>query len=319
MVLYIVSFSKKGKYLAEDIKRMFQEKYVVELFDTITATEIAKKAVCDGAWLLYITATDKAVAGVTPLVKNKTLDIPVVVIDEDAKFVLPISAGDFGQGNQLAVEIAAATHGEPVLTMAKDIAKKKAIDLFAKNNYLKVQNREMVTELSKKHIRGKISKVFVDSEYIKKFLKGKYPDSMKRTDNMAEADIVISQDKLKDKALWLYPRHFFVGVICDGEKTVEELSSFILGVLNECTIELMDVAAIATTDEEIVDVYINKFVAKNRIPFVTYNDDLLGGKDQDNSKLCEQAAMLAAGEGAELLMPGISENGITMAISRRKI
>ena len=38
-----------------------------------------------------------------------------------------------------------------------------------------------------------------------------------------------------------------------------------------------------TTDEEIVDVYINKFVAKNRIPFVTYNDDLLGGKDQDKA------------------------------------
>ena len=319
MVLYIASFSKKGKYLAEDIKRMFLDKYVVVIFDDEKATDIAARAIEDGAWLLYIGPTDKAVAAISPFVKKKTLDIPVAVVDEEAKFVLPIASGDLGHGTTLAVEVAAVTHGEPVLTMAKDIEKKKAIDRFAKDNYLKVQNREMVTELSKKQIRGEISKVFVDSEYITRFLDGKYPPSMKKTEDMQEANIIISQDDLKDGVLWLYPRHFFVGITCDGEKSVDELSDFILGILNACTIDLMDVAAIATTDEEKLDVDINKFTAKNRIPFVTFSDERLGITDEEIGAVCEKAAMVAAGEGAELLMPGITENGITMAIARRKI
>ena len=97
------------------------------------------RQVLQGAFRLYdslvcIMACGIAVRELGPLINNKHSDPGVVVMDPDGKFVVSLLSGHEGGANRLAVQIAALTGGQAVITTGSDNRGIPALDILAREN-----------------------------------------------------------------------------------------------------------------------------------------------------------------------------------------
>ena len=69
---------------------------------------------------------------IAPHLGSKETDPAVLVIDEAAKFVIPVLSGHLGGANALAGQMATALGATPVLTTASDARQTLAVDLLGR-------------------------------------------------------------------------------------------------------------------------------------------------------------------------------------------
>ena len=105
--------------------------------------------------MIFIGAAGIAVRAAAPWIRDKFADPPVIVIDETARFVIPLLSGHVGGANELACELAAFLGAVPVITTATDRNGLFAVDLFAAGNGLVLTDRKMAREISARILEGK--------------------------------------------------------------------------------------------------------------------------------------------------------------------
>lgn len=172
MKLSVISFTENGKQLSESIVKLLEKELEIKLYtkceagikdDIYSDILFLKKSVGDWAKermqeqnaLLFIGACGIAVRAVAPFLTDKLHDVPVLVMDEKGKYVIPILSGHMGGANDLANHIAEKTGAEAVITTATDLNKKFAVDLFAKRNRLYIANKDGIVKVSSKVLAGK--------------------------------------------------------------------------------------------------------------------------------------------------------------------
>lgn len=69
---------------------------------------------------IFIGAAGIAVRVLAPLIRHKSLDPPVVVLDPTGRFVISLLAGHWGGGNDLSRHLARLLNATPVITTASD-------------------------------------------------------------------------------------------------------------------------------------------------------------------------------------------------------
>ena len=112
--------------------------------------------------VLFIGALGIAVRAIAPLIRHKTVDSPVLVLDEAGQFVIPVLSGHLGGANELAQQIAESLHSAAVVTTATDVNGLFAVDVFARKNGLRVCNPEAIRHVSGKLLQGEIIVMAVD-------------------------------------------------------------------------------------------------------------------------------------------------------------
>lgn len=83
--------------------------------------------------LIFIMAMGIVVRTIAPLIKDKTLDPAVVVMDENLQFAISLIGGHVAGANELARRIGDNTSAVPVITTATDVAGKGALDIIARD------------------------------------------------------------------------------------------------------------------------------------------------------------------------------------------
>ena len=83
-----------------------------------------------------------------PHIKNKKTDPAVIVIDDNANFVISVLSGHLGGANELSNEIAEKIGSTPVITTAADVNKTIAVDLVGKEFGWKIDDDSNVTRIS---------------------------------------------------------------------------------------------------------------------------------------------------------------------------
>ena len=104
--------------------------------------------------LLFIGACGIAVRAIAPFLTDKLNDVPVLVMDEQGRFVIPVLAGHVGGANELAVSLAERMGSTPVITTATDLNHCFAVDLFARRNALHIVNKGGIAKVSSRILAG---------------------------------------------------------------------------------------------------------------------------------------------------------------------
>jgi len=281
--------------------------------------------------LLFIGACGIAVRAIAPYLTDKLHDSPVLVMDEGGQFIIPLLSGHMGGANELAMRLAAKTGAVPVITTATDLNKKFAVDLFAKKNGLHIVNKDGIAKVSAKVLAGKEITVSVETGYEEAVEKTPEGIRLVSYPPKGPVDVVItSEAKTFPALLCLKPREYAVGIGCKKGKEAEKIEELICRILREIGITKEQVFALASIDGKKEEEGLLAWSRKGNIPFLTFSAEQLREtagnfhtsafvKEQvgvDN--VCERAALRACGPEGRLIYEKHAEDGMTIAVAKRK-
>ncbi len=277
--------------------------------------------------IIAIMATGIVVRSIAPLIKDKTQDPCVVVLDQKGRYVISLLSGHLGGGNELAVKVARITGGLPVITTASDVLGKTAIDLWAKRNNLVVADRAKLTQLSTRQVNGLTPGVYCNQ------LPEKIPDDFSICSTLTEADIVITYNNdMTSSALCCIPEILFLGVGCNRGTSVEDIETAFLDL---CTLHRIDArafAGLASIDAKNDEKGILQFAEKHKFAPRFFTKDEINSVDNVSFSaaamkavgaqgVAEPTAILAAGEDGskvELIIRKMKWKDVTLAVAERK-
>ncbi len=326
MKTVITAFTQNGAHLAKKLADALGadgyafEKYVADgLKPFKSLAELLDKKFEKSDALVFVGACGIAVRVIAPHIRSKTTDPAVVVVDEKAKFAIPILSGHIGGANELAKKIAELTGAQAVITTATDINGKFAVDVFAVKNKLHIADMEAAKLVSAELLQG--HKIGLYSDFAAK----NTPDIFSKD---AEVGICISHDGKKkpfNKTLNLIPKNVVLGVGCKKGKA--DIISFADELLTRCKISREAVCAVASIDLKKDEGAIISLCEWLNVPFMTYTAGELAELDGDFSasefvkktvgvdNVCERAVCAA---GAEITVRKTAQNGVTLALGTIK-
>jgi len=329
----IISFSEKGSRLNKmlldslknkgySVKAFSFGKHAIE-FGLIKADSLdlwTKDAFNTCDILLFIGACGIAVRAIAPHIKDKFNDPAVLVMDEKAKYVIPILSGHIGGANEFAVVLSEITKGIPVITTATDINNKFAVDIFAKKNGLFILEKEMIKVISSKMLEETDVAFLCDNLKESRKLPAQLTE---KTDGDTCICVSIYQKNLDFKnILHLIPKKVHIGVGCKKGTDKDRLSGFIDGCLAENKIFIQSVSAVCTIDIKKEEKGIIDFAKEKKIPLKFYSAEELNSVEgifssskfvksiTNTDNVCERAA---AACGGRLIVRKISSDGMTFA------
>lgn len=318
MRIKIIYFTDKGKVLSERLAKGLSGHDVFIVPKGTPLASVCSEAFENSEALVFIGAAGIAVRAIAPLVRDKLKDPPVIVADEGGSFVIPLLSGHVGGANSLAAEIADAIGAQPVITTATDVSGAFSVDVFAKENGLRIANRDGIAKVSSSALGGKPVTICIKD----------YPPEEHVDVLVADTE---SAKALKDSAsIVLCPKRYAVGMGCRRGKPYEELRAFAEEILSENGIDISDAGCIATIDIKKDEEGLKRLSQAWRMPLITFDADILARAEGSFShsdtvlekvgvdNVCERAAVLAAGRGSQLKVKKTARDGMTIAVAEIK-
>ncbi len=249
--------------------------------------------------LVFISACGIAVRTVGPLVRDKSTDPAVVVLDEKGRYVIPLLSGHLGGANRLAQRIAGLTGGQAVITTATDINHVPAVDVWAKDHNCAIENPVAVKQVSAAALQGQQVGVAV-------------------TEQLLDPPFPVT--------LWLRPRVLVLGVGCKRDVSAEALLKAIEKFLARCGVSPLALKAVATIDRKRNEPGLVASCQTLNVPLVTFTAAELAQVKGEFSasqwvrqvtgvdNVCERAAVRAS--GGRLICGKTVFPGITLALAK---
>ena len=292
--------------------------------------------------LLFIGACGIAVRAIAPFLTDKLNDVPVLVTDEQGSFVIPILAGHVGGANELALSLAERMGSTPVITTATDLNHCFAVDLFARRNALHIVNKDGIAKVSSRILAGEEVTMAVEEGHLREeeaqTLRGRrgsrktnIPDGIRLVSTEAPVDVLVAPASYgQGRLLTLRPKEYVIGIGCKRGKAAEQIDQFVHKVLKESGISMEQVAAFVSIDRKKDEEGILWMSSHYGIPFVTCSAEELQqveGNFQASEfvksqvgvdNVCERAALRFSGPDGILITGKQAEDGITVAIAKRR-
>ncbi|GAB6086051.1 cobalt-precorrin 5A hydrolase [Alkaliphilus crotonatoxidans] len=199
----VYSFPKAGESLGATVAQCFQEYRL----------------------LIFIMATGIVVRTIAPLLKHKSIDPAIIVMDEAGRNIISLLSGHIGGANYWALKLAELINANPVITTASDIKGVKAVDTFAMEHDLVFVDWSLAKEITAYLVNGgKIGLYWVNRSFqfpdqyvalnsIEEF--GQYPYGLMVTDQENLA--------LERGILQLFPKSLVVGVGCRKNTVADQI------------------------------------------------------------------------------------------------
>lgn len=288
--------------------------------------------------MVFVGAAGIAVRAVAPWLKDKLTDPPVVAVDEDGRFAIPLLSGHVGGANELAVRIGRELGAIPVVTTATDVNGVFAVDLFARRSGFFLSDRQEAKAVSAGLLNGEQVGFFSDFP-----LKGPLPEGCVprlcrhniwitvRDGQTPFSDTAEGLHPTKNKAcetggncsfLRLVPKAVVVGIGCRRGIDAGVLKAKVELLLRENRIDRKAVKAVASIDIKKGEKAILELAKKNGWEIRFYSAGELQAVPGEFAvsdfvaqtvgvgNVCERAA--AAG-GGRLLIHKQAGEGITLA------
>ncbi|RJR20715.1 MAG: hypothetical protein C4581_03050 [Nitrospiraceae bacterium] len=326
----IFYITKAGHKLAERIHPLYPDAEVLK-FTSAGAIHELPQHWRDRKNLIFIMATGIVVRTIAPLLKDKRTDPAVIVLDEKGKYAISLLSGHLGGANSLAAEIAEFLGAQAVITTASDVQGRIALDIWAREKGLYVEDFERLKRLSTKIVNGKSIKVFTDNSIERK----EVPDEFNIVGSTDNAEIIISEELYKKKALYLRPANLFAGIGCNRGTTKDEIQKEFTALLKKKRLSAHSIACIASIDLKRDEDGLLEFAEDNGLPVRFFSGDALNAVSDEfgikgsepvraatgSVAVSEPAAVLAARQASDIvdiIIPKVKRGNVTLAIARAK-
>lgn len=307
--------------------------------------------------LVFIMASGIVVRHIAPYIRSKVSDPAVLVIDQAGQYVISLLSGHLGGGNEVAKAAAEVLGARPVITTATDVAKVPAMDMFAKNNGLTIQNIQMLKYISSAMIEKQ--PLTIVSQWP---VCGEFPENvhvyMSETDgpaDTAENDDVGINGPCVVAGTWqfcaqaakqcLIPEHvpvlyltapvYVVGTGCKKDMDAGAYEAAFKDFVCRQGIDVRDMKGLATIELKKEEPCIHYVQEKYQVPLLVFDKAAVESIDLDNASgrrieasafvqavtgvgsVSEACAYLGAGCG-EIIQGKTKYKGITFALAREK-
>ena len=297
--------------------------------------------------LIFICAVGIAVRCIAPLVRDKFRDPAVLVIDENARFVISLLSGHAGGANRLCRLFAQALDAQPVITTATDGRGLFAVDTYASENGLALSDRALAKEISARLLAGETVSFYADKLNGCRFcvpvsakLNGcrfyvpvsAYGQGVMESGERSGADIILSVRREPgdpEKALYLIPRIVTLGIGCRRGTPAEAVAKAAQELLRRSGVFREALSGVASIDLKRDEAGLLAFAKEWDLPLSFFTaDELASARGQFSSSafvrevtgvdnVCERSAVLFAGENGRLLAGKESGGGVTAALGIR--
>lgn len=347
MIICVCSFSENGKEWEKVLKFQLPDIVWVTRPHDQKPSDWTKTQFSKRLPILFIGSVGIAVRIISPLVTDKFLDSPVMVMDEGGRNLIPILSGHIGGANELARMVASKIGATPVITTSTDVHNVYSIDVFAQKNSLRIINRNAIKIvaqkfISKKEIWLKIPRNFaLGDETIPESIVIAYEDEQLSCDVQIVLSDKEAEEALKENPdmLILIPRKYCVGIGCKKGKSFEELNEFVKSSLGGLDGNYLDnIAAFSSIDIKKNEIGIMNLAQFYHVCYKTFSCGELEiteageGQEFDSSdfvkdvtgvdNVCERAAvacanLMGATKNSSLTVKKLVKDGMTLAVAER--
>jgi len=323
--VFVMAFTSKGHELAEKIARILSDNgFNTSAHRVYRLREFVPDVFKKGNTLVFVGSAGIAVRGIAGLIKDKTTDPAVIVIDELGRYVISILSGHIGGANMFAEKLGELIQAVPVITTATDINKIFAVDTYAVQNRYTIANPECIKYISGALLEGREVCLYTPFE-----ISGKLPDNIVLKSN-GRTGILISDlsDAVPYKqTLKLMPKRFHVGIGARRNIPYDALRDYFLQTLEKESTPLSCVGSISSIDLKKDEEAIIKLAETFGIDFITYPAEQLKvyehqfeqsefvRKTTGVGNICETAAYISSKEGS-MIVGKRANNGITIAVAK---
>lgn len=325
MKLAIITLTVQGEKLARELSHKLENDPTVLKVDLYhkqvktTLKEIFHKYDC----ILGIMASGIMIRSVCPIIKDKTSDPAILIMDEKAGHVISILSGHLGGGNGFTEKIAGLTGAEPVITTTTDVNGKMGIDALARKYFMEVDNLSNILQINKALVNGENVELRVPQRF--EYL---FDDELVKS----SYDPGLSSDKIeatfKDTKITLTPLKIVVGI---GARKGVSREAVLAAARQACSdldippgrIDLIataepkkDEASILEAAEELgVELEVVSLDQLKDIEHWEISESTFVMKTFGVPGICEPAALFAAGDKASLIYRKTSFNKVTVAVA----
>lgn len=326
----VISFTergaKTGQRIAAALSGACVEQYARNVDLSLQATKLSRlvqQAMVDCDLILFVGATGIAVRACAPYLQGKQYDPAILVIDENARFVISLLSGHLGGANALADRLARDLQAQPVITTATDNRGIFAVDTWAKNQNYTVYEVPQIKYISGALLKG--DTVGIQSDFP---VEGDLPEHIYFTDK-CQCGIVLSVHVHQQPflhTLHLVPKIIHMGIGCRRGIPYEKIETAAQNILSAANIPLSAIKQVATIDIKKDELGLCQFCQRHQIPLITYSAQQLiqasgnyTGSDFVQSivgvdNVCERAAVLSSQNGM-LLYRKTAVSGVTIALA----
>lgn len=322
-------------YVSRRIEGQFSQYQMVD-----NLAESIKREFHRYAGHVFMMSTGIVVRLIAALIKHKTVDPAVVVVDDGGQHAISLLSGHLGGANDLTHQIADIIGAQPVITTATDVNQLPAIDILAKEKKLFIENPVAIKFVNMAILEGLT--IWIHDPY--HFLAGHLPNTMARDfgelaktakichhgpaiDDITGVfidDVVID---LPPQVLVLRPASLVAGIGCNRNTESAEIKNLLTAASRQANLSLSSLKCLASIDVKADEAGLIALSHELHLPLIFFkrrqleqvkniqNPSALVEKHVGVKSVCEAAAILAAQNGT-LIVPKQTTRNATVAIAR---
>jgi len=318
----IFAITREGQLLAERLSEKVPDSTVIRCRGN--TRDALRRAWDYFDALVCIMACGIVVRAVAPLIEDKKTDPAVLVIDQKGRYVIPVLSGHFGGANELALKIAAITGGKAAITTASDVSGNTALDIWIRDNRLRVENAESLPEIMGRLVdKGRLT-VFSD------LCLPVLPPDLVPVDSLEQADMAISikigpPSGFEKDTLFLHPSVLIAGIGCNRGTAADKISDALEKTCIQAGLSPLSICRIASIDLKGDEAGLLEFARQAQAELCLYSAEELNRVEGTGHSdavfratgakgVCQPAAILGAG-GGPLLVEKQKWKDVTIALA----
>lgn len=274
--------------------------------------------------IIGIMASGIMIRSIAPHVNSKLSDPAVLLIDDNANFVISLLSGHFGGANDLTLKISEILSSTPVITTSTDVNNKVGIDSIAKRYYFSLENPRNIKYINRALINNQSVDLFLPSNlsYI-------IDEDVKKSYSIHfDDDTDFIKAVVEDHDVILKPKNMVMGIGARRDIAVEKVENAITQACLILEIPPSRIDYFATADvkknEKGIIENVNRLNKEIKIismdSIKSYQNDECSKSDfvmkQFGVKgVCEPTALIANGNDSHLIFKKTAYDGVTIAVS----